>query len=90
MKLQGLALAAFAATGGTGIGALVVPDPNSCSGRRAALGWISGAVVGAAGWTLEGEKAYAVADMPDSFDIDSYLKSGFVQNPMGVSGQAGE
>ena len=89
MKLQGLALVAFAATGGTGIGALVVPDPNSCSGRRATLGWISGAVVGA-GWTLVGEKAYAVADMPDSFDIDSYLKSGFVQNPMGVSGQAGE
>ncbi len=28
--------------------------------------------------------------LPDSFDIDHYLKTGFVNNPMGVSGQAGK
>lgn len=27
---------------------------------------------------------------PDRFDVDDYLKSGFVSNPMGVSGQAGK
>jgi hypothetical protein len=28
--------------------------------------------------------------IPDTFDVDSYLRSGFVSNPMGVSGQAGK
>ena len=93
MKLQGFVLAAFAAGGGgsTSVGALgIVPDHQGSCSRRVTLGWIAAGAVG--GWTLPqgGETANAVADLPDSFDIDSYLRSGFVQNPMGVSGQAGE
>jgi len=42
----------------------------------------------AAGGTLP-RPAQAAGEIPDSFDVDSYLKRGFVQNPMGVSGQAG-
>ena len=34
--------------------------------------------------------AWADDELPDTFDVDSYLKTGFVQNPMGVSGQAGK
>ena len=35
---------------------------------------------------------YAVEEreVPDSFDVDSYLRTGYVANPMGVSGQAGK
>lgn len=60
--------------------------------RRAALGWLAGGAGAVAGWTLlpRQEAAQAAGETPDSFDVDSYLKSGFVQNPMGVSGQAGE
>jgi len=72
--------------------ALVPPTKSSNAvNRRAALGW----VVGGAGWAVIQQKA-ALADappdggMPDRFDVDSYLKSGYVQNPMGVSGQAGK
>jgi len=57
--------------------------------RRAALGWIMGA--GAVLFRDPGPAPAAGADtMPDSFDVDQYLKRGYAQNPMGVSGQAGE
>lgn len=29
------------------------------------------------------------SSIPDRFDVDNFLKTGMVQNPMGVSGQAG-
>jgi hypothetical protein len=29
-------------------------------------------------------------DLPDRFNVDDYLKTGMVMNPMGVSGQAGK
>lgn len=28
--------------------------------------------------------------IPETFDVESYLRTGFVSNPMGVSGQAGK
>jgi hypothetical protein len=31
-----------------------------------------------------------VDDLPDRFNVDDYLKTGMVMNPMGVSGQAGK
>lgn len=35
--------------------------------------------------------AHAKADdLPDRFNVDDYLKTGMVMNPMGVSGQAGK
>jgi len=34
--------------------------------------------------------ANAAGDIPDSLNVDNYLRSGFVSNPMGVSGQAGK
>ena len=87
MKLRLFALA----IGGSGVVALV-PDATGVN-RRSALGWFAGTV---GGWTLTGRNedemvAHAAdSNLPDSFDVDSYLKSGFVQSPMGVSGQAGE
>ncbi len=32
----------------------------------------------------------AAGELPDQFNVDAYLKSGMVMNPMGVSGQAGK
>ena len=32
----------------------------------------------------------AAGELPDQFNVDDYLKSGMVMNPMGVSGQAGK
>jgi hypothetical protein len=34
--------------------------------------------------------AFAVGDLPDTFNVDDYIKTGMVMNPMGVSGQAGK
>lgn len=34
--------------------------------------------------------ANAAGELPDQFNVDDYLKSGMVMNPMGVSGQAGK
>lgn len=39
---------------------------------------------GSSGKTVRQER------LVDSFDVDNYLKTGFVNNPMGVSGQAGK
>jgi hypothetical protein len=39
------------------------------------------------------QKAFALADeskIPDTLDIDNFLRYGQVSNPMGVSGQAGK
>ena len=33
---------------------------------------------------------HAAGELPDQFNVDDYLKSGMVMNPMGVSGQAGK
>ena len=53
--------------------------------RRQTLGWLTGTAVATVTST-----ANAVADLPDSFDVDNFLKTGMVQTPMGVSGQAGK
>jgi hypothetical protein len=34
--------------------------------------------------------ANAAGELPDQFNVDDYLKTGMVMNPMGVSGQAGK
>ena len=34
--------------------------------------------------------AHAVGELPDRINVDDYLKTGMVMNPMGVSGQAGK
>lgn len=57
--------------------------------RRQALGWMSGATT-ASFFRGNDRFANALEELPASFDVDSYLKSGFVLNPMGVSGQAGK
>ena len=55
--------------------------------RRETLGWIAGAAtIGLTGQ----EPAKAVADRPDSFDVQDFIRTGVVQQPMGVSGQAGK
>lgn len=59
---------------------------KAVSSRRAAINWIGGA----AGFLVCQSPAVAVPDLPDSFDVDSYLKTGLVSQPMGVSGQAGK
>ena len=35
-------------------------------------------------------KVNAAGELPGQFNVDDYLKSGMVMNPMGVSGQAGK
>jgi hypothetical protein len=46
-----------------------------------------------AAWMLTMAKptvASAAGELPDQFNVDDYLKTGMVMNPMGVSGQAGK
>jgi hypothetical protein len=66
---------------------------NIPASRRAALGWLSGGVTGWAVVVSEQEQTAQAAgadDIPDTFNVDDYLRTGQVMNPMGVSGQAGE
>lgn len=56
--------------------------------RRSVLGWVGAAVVGTGC-----QPAFAkpgTETRPDSLDVDNFLRSGVVANPMGVSGQAGK
>jgi len=68
-----------------------LPEPLS---RREALGWIAGSTVSSAARILLAPLvANALADddkMPDRFDVDNFIKTGMVAQPMGVSGQAGK
>lgn len=60
--------------------------------RRTVMGWFSAVSTSSAILLpLQQDNAHAAgADtMLDTLDVESYMKSGFVQNPMGVSGQAG-
>lgn len=54
--------------------------------RRQALGWMGGALTGAA---FVGQ-AHAVAEQPDALDVDEFLRKGTYSMPMGVSGQSGK
>lgn len=54
--------------------------------RRETLSLMGGATTA----VITSNPSNAVADMPDSFDVDNFLKTGMVQMPMGVSGQAGK
>lgn len=70
---------------------LLVPPSHGLAthSRRSALKWF-GAVTAGLGAP---QKAFALADeskIPDTLDIDNFLRSGQVSNPMGVSGQAGK
>jgi hypothetical protein len=45
------------------------------------------------GWLMIQQRqnfAFAAGELPDKFNVDDYLKSGMVMNPMGVAGQAGK
>lgn len=68
---------------------LLVP---SCHGlaiysRRSALKWF-GTATGAG--LCAPQIVWGEPVIPDALDVDSYLRSGMVSNPMGVSGQAGK
>ena len=68
-------------------------SPASSCNRRRVLGWIGGA--GAATTTVIGNPSLGWAEAgtetrPDSLNIDSFLASGGVAQPMGGSGQAGK
>ena len=58
--------------------------------RRNALGWI----VGSASSLITGTTAAFAEDpadkIPERLNVDDYLRTGFVSQPMGVSGQAGK
>ena len=56
--------------------------------RRTALGWMAGGVTTTTGWTMVANAADKDL-LPDRFNVEDYLKTGMVMNPMGVSGQAG-
>ena len=48
---------------------------------------------GSAAWKItmtQPMAANAEGELPDQFNVDDYLKTGMVMNPMGVSGQAGK
>lgn len=70
--------------------ALVSSLSTEQSSRRTALKWLAGC--GASAAVLRPLDAFAggADELSDSFDVDSFLKSGSVMNPMGVSGQAGK
>lgn len=65
---------------------------NTAQSRRAALGWMTGGMTGWATVVMTEQAAQAAGadDIPDKFNVDDYLRTGQVMNPMGVSGQAGE
>ena len=66
---------------------LVVDSLASLSSRRDVLAVASGAIVGSG---LAPIIATATDDSPDSVNVDSFLRTGMVSQPMGVSGQAGK
>jgi hypothetical protein len=57
--------------------------------RRRAIGWIASTMT-ATVVSLEGGSSLCRAAEPvDRFNVEDFLKTGMVMNPMGVSGQAG-
>ena len=54
--------------------------------RREALGWIGGA----AACSFLNQPASAAGEGEATFNVDDYLRTGLVAQPMGVSGQAGK
>lgn len=70
---------------------LVPSSSSSSSDRRAALSFLGKSAAALAVPILGPTNTAAVAaPSDDGFDIDSYLKSGGVPMPMGVSGQGGK
>jgi hypothetical protein len=60
--------------------------------RRRAIGWIASTVTTATVVSFEsdgGSTLCRAAEPVDRFNVEDYLKTGMVMNPMGVSGQAG-
>jgi hypothetical protein len=83
MKLQSIVfLCLFAARE---VAALAPP-----STRREALGWIVGGACTSAGCIVGRPWAANAADTPEGVDVDSFMRTGMVSQPMGVSGQAGK
>lgn len=62
-------------------------SPENAVSRRKVVSGIVGTAVGLPPILASAEEE---VPNPDRFDVDSFLKTGLVQNPMGVSGQAGE
>jgi hypothetical protein len=71
----------------TGLAAKAPLKPTS---RRSALGWICSAASITAATTCVTTSQPVLAETPDRLDVDDFLKRGQVNNPMGVSGQAGK
>lgn len=67
---------------------LLVPRLSALSlaSRRRALGWMTSAATSA----MMPLRVGAEAELPDRFNVEDFLKTGTVPNPMGVSGQAGK
>lgn len=66
--------------------------PVQPSSRRTALGWLAGASSTFLVVPALAVRAVDDADdkLPETFDVQNYLRTGLVAQPMGVSGQAGK
>mmetsp|Transcript_25412 Transcript_25412/g.39041 ORF Transcript_25412/g.39041 Transcript_25412/m.39041 type:complete len:287 (+) Transcript_25412:82-942(+) len=68
--------------------ALVAPNNKNCGTRREIIGWSFAAA------TFLGQSQLVHAEdsvgVPDSLNVDNFMRQGRVSNPMGVSGQAGK
>lgn len=77
---------------GSGIAAALAPDDSSpLKNRRQVLTrWMQGGTATALVAAVPHWPAWAVADQPDSMDVDEYLRTGRYGMPMGLSGQSGK
>ena len=63
---------------------------GSCSRREALKSWAAGAVTGMGVAQLPAYAEAGASTAAESFNVDDFLRSGMVAQPMGVSGQAGK
>ena len=64
--------------------------PTNPSSRRDALNKLLSGAAAVVGSVAAVEKPAIAIDTPEGVDVDSFLRTGMVQMPMGVSGQAGK
>jgi hypothetical protein len=74
--------------GSDALSSLLNSNNNDKISRRAALSGCLISVVGLVAPQIS--NAAGAEDIPDRFNVDDYLRTGIVANPMGVSGQAGK
>jgi len=90
MKISILTQVFFAAVSSRSLVVGLSLEPKSCSRRQAMQTAAAGAL---ASFGLGGQVAHAEAGadtMAEVFDVQDYLRTGMVAQPMGVSGQAGK